>query len=45
MPIVDGEMRASGTLTIDLTIDPEGRLVEFRTERHAFVVGGFELRP
>jgi Family of unknown function (DUF6544) len=39
--IVDGELRATGTLRID----PEGRLVAFRTERHAFVDGGFVLRP
>lgn len=39
--IVDGERRASGTMTID----PEGRLVEFRSERHAMVGDGFELRP
>jgi hypothetical protein len=39
--MVDGELRASGTLTID----PEGRLVQFQTERHAFVDGRFELRP
>lgn len=39
--IVDGDLRATGTLTID----PEGRLVEFRSERHAMVGDGFELRP
>jgi hypothetical protein len=39
--IVDGALQASGTLTID----PDGRLLEFRTERHALVDGGFELRP
>ncbi len=39
--IVDGDLRATGTLTID----PEGRLVEFRSERYAMVGGGFELRP
>lgn len=39
--IVDRERRASGTLTID----PDGRLVEFRSERHAMGGDGFELRP
>ncbi len=39
--IVDGDLRATGTLTID----PDGRLVEFRSERHAMVGGRFELRP
>jgi hypothetical protein len=39
--IADGERRASGTMTID----PDGRLVEFRSERHAMVGDGYELRP
>ena len=39
--IVDGDLQATGTLTID----PEGRLVEFRSERHAMVGDRFELRP
>jgi len=39
--IVDGDLQATGTLTID----PEGRLVEFRSERYAMVGDGFELRP
>lgn len=39
--IVDGDLQASGTLTID----PEGRLVEFRSERHAMIGDRFELRP
>ncbi len=39
--IVDGDLRATGTLTVDA----EGRLVEFRSERHAMVGRGFELRP
>jgi len=39
--IIDGDRRASGTLTID----PEGRLVEFRSERYAMVGDSFELRP
>lgn len=39
--IVDGDRRATGTLTID----PEGRLVEFQSLRHAMVGDGFELRP
>ncbi len=39
--LADGELRASGTLSID----PEGRLVEFRTERHAMVGDTFPLRP
>ncbi len=39
--IVDGDLRATGTMTID----PEGRLVEFRSERYAMVGDGFELRP
>jgi hypothetical protein len=39
--ITDGDLRASGTLEIDA----EGRLVAFRSERHAMVGKGFELRP
>ena len=39
--IVDGGLRATGILEID----PDGRLVEFRSERHAMVGKGFELRP
>ncbi len=39
--IVDGDLRATGTLEIDA----EGRLVAFRSERHAMVGKGFELRP
>jgi hypothetical protein len=39
--ITDGDARASGTLEIDA----EGRLVAFRSERHAMVGKGFELRP
>ena len=39
--IVDGVLRATGVMEID----PDGRLVEFRTERHAMVGKGFELRP
>jgi uncharacterized protein DUF6544 len=39
--IVDGDLRATGTLEIDA----EGRLVEFRCERHAMVGDAFELRP
>jgi hypothetical protein len=39
--LADGDLRASGTLTID----PDGRLVEFRSERHAMVGGRLELRP
>jgi len=39
--LVDGDLRASGTMTID----PVGRLVEFRTERHAMVGDTYELRP
>jgi hypothetical protein len=39
--IADGDLRATGTLEIDA----EGRLVEFRSERHATVGKGFELRP
>ena len=39
--ITDGDLRATGTLEID----PEGRLVEFRSERYAAVGKGFELRP
>jgi hypothetical protein len=39
--ITDGALRASGTLEID----GDGRLVEFRSERHAMVGKGFELRP
>jgi hypothetical protein len=39
--ISDGDLRASGILEIDV----DGRLVEFRTERHAMVGTSFELRP
>ena len=39
--LTDGDLRATGTLEID----PEGRLVAFRSERHAMVGHGFELRP
>jgi len=39
--ITDGDLRASGALEIDA----EGRLVAFRTERHAMVGKTFELRP
>ena len=39
--ITDGDLRATGTLEID----GEGRLVAFRSERHAMVGHGFELRP
>ena len=39
--IADGDLRATGTLEIDA----EGRLVAFRSERHAMVGKGFELRP
>ena len=39
--IADGDLRATGTLEID----PEGRLMEFRSERHAMVGKRFELRP
>ncbi len=39
--IADGDLRATGILEID----PDGRLVEFRSERHAMVGRGFELRP
>jgi hypothetical protein len=39
--ITDGDLRASGTLTID----PDGRLVDFRTMRHAMVGDRFVLRP
>jgi hypothetical protein len=39
--IVDGDLRATGVMEID----PDGRLVEFRSERHAMVGKGFELRP
>lgn len=39
--LVDGDRRATGVLEIDA----EGRLVAFRTERHAMVGKGFELRP
>jgi hypothetical protein len=39
--LADGERRATGVLEIDA----EGRLVAFRTERHAMVGKGFELRP
>lgn len=39
--ITDGPHRATGILSID----PEGRLTEFRAERHAMVGDGFELRP
>ena len=39
--ITDGDLRATGVLEIDA----EGRLVAFRSERHAMVGKGFELRP
>ncbi len=39
--LVDGDLRATGTLEID----PDGRLVEFRSHRHAMVGDHFELRP
>jgi hypothetical protein len=39
--ITDRGLRATGTLTIDAA----GRLVAFRSERHAQVGHGFELRP
>ncbi len=39
--LADGDRRATGTLEIDA----EGRLVMFRSERHAAVGKGFELRP
>jgi hypothetical protein len=39
--LADGDLRASGTMTID----PDGRLVEFRTQRHAMVGDRYELRP
>jgi hypothetical protein len=39
--IADGDRHATGTLVID----PEGRLTEFRSERHAKVGDGYELRP
>ena len=39
--IVDGDLRATGVMEID----PDGRLVEFRSERHAMVGKSFELRP
>jgi hypothetical protein len=39
--IRDGDLRATGILKIDA----EGRLVEFRSHRHAIVGKGFELRP
>jgi hypothetical protein len=39
--ITDGDLRATGVLVID----EEGRLTEFRSERHALVGKGFELRP
>jgi hypothetical protein len=39
--ITDGDLRATGTLEIDA----EGRLVVFRSERHAMVGKAFELRP
>ena len=39
--ITDGDRSASGTLTID----PEGRLVDFQSMRYAMVGDGFELRP
>jgi hypothetical protein len=39
--IADDGHHASGTLSID----PEGRLTEFRSERYAKVGDGFELRP
>jgi hypothetical protein len=39
--LTDGDLRATGVLEIDA----EGRLVAFRSERHAMVGKGFELRP
>jgi hypothetical protein len=39
--ITDGDLTATGVLEID----PEGRLVAFRAERHAMVGKAFELRP
>jgi hypothetical protein len=39
--IADGDLTVTGTLEIDA----EGRLVAFRSERHAMVGKGFELRP
>jgi hypothetical protein len=39
--ITDGDLRATGALEIDA----EGRLVAFRSERHAMVGKAFELRP
>ena len=39
--ITDGDLRATGVLEIDA----EGRLVTFRSERHAMVGKAFELRP
>jgi hypothetical protein len=39
--IADGALRATGAMEID----PEGRLVVFRSERHAMVGKKFELRP
>ncbi len=39
--LTDGDLRASGTLTIDA----DGRLVDFRSERHAMVGDQFVLRP
>ena len=39
--ITDGDLRATGSLEIDA----EGALVAFRSERHAMVGKGFELRP
>jgi len=39
--ITDRDLQASGTLEID----PEGRLVVFRSQRHAMVGKAFELRP
>jgi hypothetical protein len=39
--ITDGDLTATGTLEIDA----EGRLVAFRSERHAMVGKAFELRP
>lgn len=39
--LTDGDLRVSGVLEVD----PEGRLVAFRSERHAMVGRRFELRP
>jgi len=39
--ITDGDLTATGTLDIDA----EGRLVAFRSQRHAMVGKAFELRP